>query len=320
MNSIKNKTHFKKLPRTFGYFIFALLVQCNGSVTDSQSMSWSIQNSDVSVQLQGVWGASESDVFAVGDAGTILHYDGVNWIKMSTGSTAHLNAVWGRSGSDVFAVGNAGTILHYNGSSWNRMTSNTTSSLLGVWGDNLSTAYAVGAGGTIMKQDGNRWVAMQSGTSATLRGIWGDVRRAHPALPELIVDIFAVGDRGAKLHFDGTNWAQVGSSGNSIFAIWGNGWNDMLAVALFGKVFKFTGTLFVSQPNIPTTQQLFGVSGDAEGNVFIVGSNGLILQSDRSGWNLVASPTFKNLNDVWVAESGIAFAVGFDGTVIRFGQ
>ena len=41
-----------------------------------------------------------------------------------TGNT--LNGVWGSSGSDVFAVGEAGTILHYHGSAWSAMISGTT--------------------------------------------------------------------------------------------------------------------------------------------------------------------------------------------------
>ena len=30
-----------------------------------------------------------------------------------------LNAIWGNSGSDVFAVGDNGTIVHYDGNKWN---------------------------------------------------------------------------------------------------------------------------------------------------------------------------------------------------------
>ena len=66
--------------------------------------------------LWGIWGNSESDVFAVGgtiDQSTILHYDGTSWSAMSSGTTSFLKDVWGSSGSDVFAVGKNGTVLHY---------------------------------------------------------------------------------------------------------------------------------------------------------------------------------------------------------------
>ena len=62
-----------------------------------------------------MWGSSGSDVFAVGEDGTILHYDGSGWSAMSSGTTNELYGVWGSSGSDVFAVGDGGTILHYDG-------------------------------------------------------------------------------------------------------------------------------------------------------------------------------------------------------------
>ena len=45
---------------------------------------------------------------------------------MTSGTINDLNAVWGTSGNDVFAVGDAGTILHYNGMAWSTITINTT--------------------------------------------------------------------------------------------------------------------------------------------------------------------------------------------------
>ena len=79
--------------------------------------------------LHGVWGSSGSDVFAVGDYGTIVHYDGMTWSPMSSGTYNHLRGVWGSSGSDVFAVGDYGTILHYDGAAWSHMSSGTSAYL-----------------------------------------------------------------------------------------------------------------------------------------------------------------------------------------------
>ena len=64
--------------------------------------------------LHGVWGTSGTDVFAVGDAGTILHYNGTSWSSMSSGTTEILWGVCGSSG-DVFAVVGYGSILHCDG-------------------------------------------------------------------------------------------------------------------------------------------------------------------------------------------------------------
>jgi hypothetical protein len=46
----------------------------------------------------------------VGD-GTILHYDGAAWTEVQT-LEQQLNGVWGSSPADVFAVGEDGTIMH----------------------------------------------------------------------------------------------------------------------------------------------------------------------------------------------------------------
>ena len=123
--------------------------------------------------LGDVWGSSSCDVFAVGDNGTILHYDGVSWGSMASGTGANLRAVWGASSSDVFAAGEAGTILHYDGSDWTPMESGTAAQLNGLWGSSPADLFAVGSGGTILYYDGHRWMAMATGTTSNLNAIWG---------------------------------------------------------------------------------------------------------------------------------------------------
>ena len=55
--------------------------------------------------------AAPEDVFAVGEDGAILHYDGTEWTLM-TPTDRTLLGIWSSSGSDAFAVGNGGIILH----------------------------------------------------------------------------------------------------------------------------------------------------------------------------------------------------------------
>ena len=122
--------------------------------------------SGTNVSLDGVWGSSGSDVFAVGSAadgsgryGTILHYNGNNWSPMTIPPTEfeyHLTGIWGSSGSDVYAVGSIGTFgppdgfitLHYDGSNWNFTTiippDGSMSMLNGIWGSSAGDVFAVG--------------------------------------------------------------------------------------------------------------------------------------------------------------------------------
>jgi hypothetical protein len=99
--------------------------------------------------LYGIWGSSESDVFVVGEGGTILHYNGSDWSHMDSGVTETLYRVWGSSGTDVYVVGESGTILRYDGS-WSDMASDTAQTLSGVWGSSVNNVFAVGEEGTIL--------------------------------------------------------------------------------------------------------------------------------------------------------------------------
>jgi hypothetical protein len=79
---------------------------------------WSTMPTPVTGALFDIYAASDSDVFAVGAAGTILHYDGVAWTAMTSGFIGDLQKVTGTSKSDVFALSPTGLVLHYDGVAW----------------------------------------------------------------------------------------------------------------------------------------------------------------------------------------------------------
>ena len=64
-------------------------------------------------QLNGMWWSSGKDVFAVGQQGTILLYNGSAWTPMASGTESHLFGVWGTPDRVVFAVGKQGVIFLY---------------------------------------------------------------------------------------------------------------------------------------------------------------------------------------------------------------
>jgi hypothetical protein len=69
--------------------------------------------------LKSVWGApsnggtASKDVWAVGEVGTILHWDGTSWSESPSGTNEDLADVWGSGAHDVWAVGYSGNILHW---------------------------------------------------------------------------------------------------------------------------------------------------------------------------------------------------------------
>ena len=67
----------------------------------------------VTVALRGITGGGRKDVWIVGDAGTILYFDGANWARWTDASGAALRGVWSDPASGgIWAVGDQGVILH----------------------------------------------------------------------------------------------------------------------------------------------------------------------------------------------------------------
>jgi len=56
-----------------------------------------------------VWGSSPTDIWAVGDEATIVHYDGTSWslstVALAPGIVPDFRGVWGSGADDVWAVG-----------------------------------------------------------------------------------------------------------------------------------------------------------------------------------------------------------------------
>ena len=106
--------------------------------------------------LCDVWGASPSDVWAVGGNcggefgyGIILHWDGSAWSVSLDYVLSSLVGVWGTAPDDVWAVGKQGTILHWNGTSWSPEQSGTMDDLASIWGTSPNDVWVVG-GTTIL--------------------------------------------------------------------------------------------------------------------------------------------------------------------------
>ena len=76
---------------------------------------WQVVDTPTEHQLTGIWGSSDTDVYAVGKSATILHFDGDDWSLMEypVGAPAgSLGDVTGSpEGDEVYAVGDGGTIV-----------------------------------------------------------------------------------------------------------------------------------------------------------------------------------------------------------------
>jgi len=159
--------------------------------------------------LAGVFGSSPSDMWAVGDAGTVWHHDGRAVSAVPAGTSANLRDVWGTGPNDVWAVGAAGTVVHYDGSAFTAVASGTTVDLHAVFTARPDDVWIGGDGPTLLHWDGT------SMTPVTLAG-------ADPGTAVLDLHGIAAGDvwlsgggfvgtvqQGYVAHFDGAAWSPV---------------------------------------------------------------------------------------------------------------
>ena len=279
-------------------------------------------SSDFTTQpLQGIWGSSASDVFLVGQGGSILHYDGITWDLMDTGITSNLYGVWGSSATDVFAVGQSGTILHYDGTSWSVMTSPTPNELRGVWGSSATgDVFAVGASGTICHYSSGSWHLDSSGTTDTLYGVWGSSSS----------DVWAVGGRtgtttrGTVCHYLSGSWTatQGGTAGGGtqpLYSVWGTAANNVFAVGANGTIRKYVSSWTGTTSG---TSNLYGVWGYDSTHVYAVGASGTVRYTSNGGtaWGAMTggSGTTSQLNGIWGNASDNILAVGSGGIVIQY--
>lgn len=257
-----------------------------------------------------LWAVSPNDVWAVGEAGTIHHFDGQKWNPSPSGTTETLHAVWASSATDVVAVGTKGTALRWDGSRWTTETSGSTQRLLGLWGSG-TTAWAVGEAGTIFKRSGRTWTAQTSSVSSQLNGIWG---RSE-------TEVYAVGAGGVILKYNGSAWVAMSSGvATDLNGIWGDA-STATVVGQSGTILALSGTTWTSQTSgsTETLSSVFSLSG---GSYFAVGANGTVLRGNSGTWTPQAAGTTLSLfsvrgtaaNDVWTAGAG-GQLIRYNGTL-----
>jgi hypothetical protein len=96
-----------------------------------------------------VWGMSATNIWAVGQVGAIVHWDGGAWSPLASPTVHDLHSVWGTGPADVWAAGDNGTILHYDGGSWTTQSSPTTNDLRAIGGFG-SDVWIVGLTDTVL--------------------------------------------------------------------------------------------------------------------------------------------------------------------------
>ena len=239
--------------------------------------------------LNGVHFPTPTSGYMVGDSGTIISTSlGVQ----TSGTTKNLCSVFFSDALTGIAVGDSGTVLRTTsgGRAWSPQSSQTTEHLLSVYFPKPNIGYAVGWNGTIRKtiDGGVTWSSpISSGTQTT-----------H----YLYSVFFTSADTGYVV---GRNNATLSTDVACIIMKTIDGGANWKIVFTDNKVIPFMRSIYFTDKNTG----------------YAVGANGWILKTINAGASWVeqvqTSGTTRNLLSVAVNSSGLAFAVGEWGTVVR---
>lgn len=169
-------------------------------------------------------------------------------------SNATIGKLWGSSSSSIFGVGNAGTIVYYNGSVWTMFASGTSLDIHDIWGaTNPSTGkeeiLAVGGEPAVSF---NRAIVEITGTTVTklsdapiaydLFAIWFVPEKHYYVVGDGIYEKNMLSDSG---------WTDSVQQITTYYTtcVRGNGINDVFIAGAFGEFLHWNGASWKSLRN-----------------------------------------------------------------------
>lgn len=244
---------------------------------------WAVEKSGTDANLYAVAARSASEVFAVGDRGTILRRVSGTWQQegKELGLTSALFGITVLPTGEVVAVGDLGVVARRQTAGvWVAETSDalTGVELRAVWGAGLEGMYAVGLGGAIVRRVQGTWQRDTLALDPSGRGNYYAVTGAGE-------DVHIAGEYGLVLHraSDGTHWVvdklpPLGGmvTAPHIFSLYlQNG--ELLAAGASGLIEHLAAGTWTIEPT-GTTSDIYGLAGAGLRSVLAVGQRGAVLR------------------------------------------
>ncbi|MBN1774677.1 MAG: hypothetical protein JXB32_25675 [Deltaproteobacteria bacterium] len=294
---------------------------------------WEQVPSGTTEPLYSIWGAADDDVWVAGgmvSGDTLLHWDGTAWTRWADAPILDQRGLFGLSGTasdDIMVQGKDGGLLRWNGTAWRPMEGGVTASLRAVSGVSGQDVFVVGtantlagdAGTGLLRADAGRWRLADWRMGFGVTDLWA-------AAPD---DLYAVSAEESVRHFDGSSWSAlpVGFVNIALEGVWGAAPGQVIAVGGYSTVggpVAFEGGLGgwspVSIEPLPGDGDLLAVHGVSVDDEMAVGTGGLAVRR-RVGariLDVLDTGTTETLRDVWMASATEAFAVGDNGTILRW--
>ena len=206
------------------------------------------QGSTTPYPAGAVWALNENDIWIAMRGDQVARWSGETQISRACLPLSFtIRRLWGSNSSSIYAVGDAGNVMWFNGSTWQRLESGTRTSILDAWGVlnpatereevycAASSFFEPSAEKKILRITDGTHVDSIAWINRLLTGVWtnvgypiftsgdgifegrsGEWREVPTGIYTNDIrgtglnNIIAVGDFGFITHYNGIDWEQVG--------------------------------------------------------------------------------------------------------------
>jgi photosystem II stability/assembly factor-like uncharacterized protein len=288
---------------------------------------------------------ASNELWAVGEGGQILHWQGKEWLPVASPTPATLfdidfispNEGWVVGGLDIdgdpydINATYTGIILHWNGNSWTVVPQPTTGALRAVEAISANDAWAVGDGGTILHWNGQQWQTVSSPTTLPLLSIDFVSPTEGWIAGGLVVDVDGI-FTGIILRWNGSSWTEIKTTPYLLASIdmlsSSEGWSvgGLVAGGPTGsRMLHWDGVNWQEVPH-PTNEVLTEVSMASATEGWAVGSRYYpsdtpmpgLLHWDGQSWKQEEVATDLAEISVETLSANEAWVTGADGRMLRY--
>jgi hypothetical protein len=236
-------------------------------------------------------------MWADGESGTVLHFDGQTVAAVPSGVSTDLTDLWGTAANDVWAVGSAGTALRFDGTAFHPVATGSSTDLTAVFTARRDDVWA-GGGATLLHFTGQSFQAVAlPGADASTRIF--DMSGTSPSDVWLCGHTAGPAGGGFVSHFDGTAWSPLlvlnaNAGSHPAIRIWSLAPNDVWVLTTLGfagqiSFYHFDGTSWTERFIQPSPETyMFPKPVEARGSfsfsphdVWLVGTLGIWQRNTR---------------------------------------